>query len=148
MAVTAKLYGKVFESLGKGAVDLTTGTTNLKVMLLTSSYTPNQDTHQYLSDVNSNETSGTGYTSGGQALQSVAVTYNAGNNAFILDAANTSWANSTISAAYAVVYDDSAATASAKTLVGYVDLDGTKSSTAATFQLEWDASGIVKIAAA
>ena len=66
MAVTAAWYGKAMLSILNKEVDLDTDT--LKVMLCTSTYTPNQDTHQYKSDV-TNEVSGTGYTATGLAAR-------------------------------------------------------------------------------
>ena len=42
--------------------------TSCKMGLLTSSYTPSLTNHVFWSDVNANETSGTGYTAGGAAL--------------------------------------------------------------------------------
>ncbi len=46
----------------------------IKVSLHTSSYTPNLDTHETLSDV-TNEISGTGYVAGGVTLASKTITY-------------------------------------------------------------------------
>ena len=48
-----------------GSIDLDTDT--IKVLLVTSAYTPDQDTHTKHSDV-TNEVSGTGYTAGGATL--------------------------------------------------------------------------------
>src|SRR5690606_7830921 len=105
MAVTAKLYGLFLKSLANKEIDLETDT--LKVMLCTSSYSPNQDTHQYKSSV-TNEVSGTGYTAGGKTLTGVTVTYDTGTNTLTLDADDVTWSSSTITARYAVFYDDTA----------------------------------------
>ena len=136
MAVTAFWYGKAFLSLLNKEMYLTGDT--LKVMLCTSSYTPDQDTHDYKSDV-TNEVSGTGYTAGGAALSNVAVTYDAGSNTIKFDADDTSWAASTITARYAVVYDD---TATDDPLLLYVDFGADVTSTAGTFLISWNSSGI------
>lgn len=45
----------------------------IKVALLTSSYTPNYDTHDFFDDI-TNEVTGTGYTAGGATLGSKTVT--------------------------------------------------------------------------
>lgn len=145
MAVTAKMYGLFLKSLANKEVDLDTDT--LKVMLCTSAYTPNQDTHQYKSDV-TNEVSGTGYTATGQALTSVAVTYTAGTNTLMLDAADPAWTGSTITARYAVFYDSSPATDATRPLISYVDFGADVSTTSGTFTITLDAAGIATITAA
>src|SRR5689334_5854488 len=71
MAVTAKAYSKLADSLAQKKVDFDSDT--FKCMLL-ATYTANQDTHQYVADVKSagTEASGTGYTAGGVTLTGVA----------------------------------------------------------------------------
>lgn len=134
MAVTAKLYAGVLDALASGAVDL--GGDTLKVMLCTSSYTPNQTTHTSKTHV-TNEVTGTGYTAGGATLASV--TANLSGTTLTLDAADTTWADSTITARYAVVYDD---TAAGKPLICFVDFDEDVTSAAGEFKIAWSASGI------
>jgi hypothetical protein len=145
MAVTALVYGGFLQSLANKEVDLDSDT--LKIMLCTSSYTPNQDTHRYKSSV-TGEVSGTGYTSGGNTLGSVAVTYTAGTNTLTLDAADTSWANSTITARYAVIYDSTPATDATRPLIAYIDFGADVSSSGAAFNITFDAAGIVTLTAA
>lgn len=140
MAVTAKVYGGFLLSLANKEIDLDTD--SLKVMLCTSTYTPNQDTHRYKSDI-TNEVTGTGYTATGATLTSVTATYDAGTNTFKLDAADTSWTTSTITARYAVIYDSSPASDATRPLICYVDFDADIISSAGTFQITWDAAGIV-----
>jgi len=141
----AKLYGQLIAKAFNKEVDFDSDT--IKVMLTTSSYTPNQDTHVYKSDV-TNEVSGTGYTAGGQALTSKTVTYDSATNTVILDAADTVWASSTITARYAVIYDDAGASDSTKVLLGYVDFGSDQSSTSGNFTLTWDATGIIRVTSA
>jgi hypothetical protein len=141
----SKLYGNfLLKSLNK-EVDYDTDT--IKVALLTSSYTPDQDAHDYFNDVSSYEVSGTGYTAGGNTLASKTATYDSATNVIILDAADTTWASSTITARYAVIYD-STGTASTSTLIGYVDFGSDQSSTNGNFTITWDATGIVRITVA
>jgi len=141
----AKLYGQLMAKAFNKEVDFDSDT--VKVMLTTSSYTPNQDTHVYKSDV-TNEVTGTGYTAGGQALTSKTVTYDSATNTVILDAADTVWASSTITARYAVIYDDAGASDASKVLLGYVDFGSDQSSTSGNFTLTWDATGIIRVTAA
>ena len=145
MAVTAKMYGKFLLSLANKEVDLDSDT--LKVMLCTSTYTPDQDTHQYKSSV-TNEVSGTGYTATGQALTSVTVAYNAGTNTMTLDSADPSWTTSTITARYAVFYDSTPATDATRPLISYVDFGADVISTSGTFTITLDPAGIATITAA
>jgi len=139
------MYGLFLKSLANKEVDLDSD--SLKVMLCTSSYVPNQDTHQYKSSV-TNEVTGTGYTAGGATLGSVTVVYDAPSNTLTLDAADASWPTSTLTARYAVVYDSTPASDATRPLIAYVDFGADVSSTAATFTLAWDAAGIVTLTAA
>lgn len=118
---------------------------DIRVMLVSSSYTPNQDLHDYLDDVVAFQVTGTGYTAGGQALTGKTVTLDQANNVLVLDAADTTWASSTITARYAVIYNNTGATNAAKPLVGYVDLISDQASNNGNFTIEWDASGIVRV---
>lgn len=141
----SKLYGNfILKALNK-EVDFDSDT--IKVALVTSSYTPDQDAHDYWNDVSTNEVSGTGYTAGGATLASKTATYDSANNVVILDAADTTWASSTITARYAVVYD-STGTSSTSALIGYVDFGSDQSSTNGNFTITWDSTGIVRITVA
>ena len=142
----SKLYGNFLAKALNKEVDWDTDT--IKVALLTSAYTPNQDTHDYYDDVSTYEVSGTGYSAGGNTLGSKTVTYDTATNVIVLDAADTTWASSTITARYAVVYNDSGATAASKPLIGYVDFSSDQSSTNGNFTITWDATGIVRITVA
>ena len=143
--MASKLYGNFLLKALNKEVDFDTDT--IKVALLTSSYTPNQDTHDYFNDVSSNEVTGTGYTSGGITLASKTATYDSGTNVIVLDAADVTWSSSTITARYAVVYD-STGTASTSPLIGYVDFGSDQSSTNGNFTITWDSTGIVRITVA
>lgn len=144
MAVTAKLYGKVLEHLANKRIDFDTDT--VKVMLCTSSYAPNQDTHDYKDDV-TNEVSGTGYTAGGQTLASKTVTYNATTNTMTWDAADPSWNPATITARFAVFYVDTG-TASTSPLIGYWDFGENFSSSGTEFRLTLPTTGLATFAVA
>lgn len=144
MAVTAKVYGKFLTSLGNKEVDLDSDT--LKVMLCTSSYTPDQDTHQYKSSV-TNEVTGTGYTAGGATLASVTVNYDAASNTYTLDAADTTWSTATITARYAVIYDASPGSDATRPLICYQDFGADVVASGGTFTATWNASGLVTFTA-
>lgn len=144
MAVTALLYGKAFLSLTNAEVDLISDT--IKCALTTSSYTPDQDAHDYFNDV-TNEVTGTGYTAGGATLANKTVTYTSGTNVFKFTADPAAWTSSTITARRAVIYKDTG-TASTSPLIAYVDFGADVSTAAQTFQITWHANGIFTVTVA
>lgn len=117
----------------------------IKVALVTSAYTPNQDTHTYWSDVVANEVTGTNYTAGGVTLTNKTINYTSATNKINLDADDVLWANSTITARYAVIYDATPSTNATKPLLGYVDFGSNQSSSAGDFKITWNASGIFEM---
>ena len=145
IAVSAFMYGLFPKSSWNKEVDLDSD--NIKVMLCTSTYTPNQDTHQYKSSV-TNEVTGTGYVAGGNTLASTVVTYTAGTNTVSFDAADTVWAGSTITARYAVVYDSTPGTDATRPLICYVDFGADVVSSGGNFTIAWDALGIISVTVA
>jgi hypothetical protein len=144
--MASKLYGQFLSQALNKEIDWDTDT--IKVALLTNSYTPDQDVHNYLDDVVANEVSGTGYTAGGNTLANKTNSYNSATNVITLDADDTTWSSSTITARYAVVYDATPATNATKPLIGYVDFGSDQSSSNGNFTITWDATGIVRITVA
>jgi hypothetical protein len=151
MAASAKWYGKAllnqYGATSANRVDWVTDT--VKVALCTSSYTPDQDTHQYFSSV-TNEVSatGTGYTAGGVALSSKSVNYDGTTNVMSLRAGASTWTSATFTTRYAVIYKDTG-TAATSPLIGYVDFGGDESVSSGTFTITWDVTdGALKITAA
>ena len=147
MAVTARIYGKMFLSAFNAEIDWVTET--MKVALTTAEITTSdQDTDDYFNDIT--EISGTGYLAGGATLATRTQTYTGGTNTFILDADNvtTDWTTSTLSARSAIVYNSSPSTNATRPLICYVDAGATISTTAGNFSILWHADGIVKIVVA
>lgn len=136
---TTKTYGSLIAKAFNKEVDFDSDT--IKVALLSSSYTPNQDTDDYWNDVSAYEVTGTGYTAGGATLANKSVAYTSGTNTTKFDADDVSWTSSTITARYAVIYD-STGTASTSALIGYVDFGSNQSSSSGTFSIVWDSAGI------
>ena len=139
MAVTAHIYGPFIDHLAQKRVDLDTDT--IKAALVTSAYTPNQDTHDFFNDI-TGEASGTGYTAGGVTLGSVTWTYDSASNTWKFDAADVSWSTATVTARYLVIYDATPGTAATNPLICYVDFGADVSATAGTFQVVFDTAGI------
>ena len=125
----------------RGNIDFDANT--FKVMLVTSAYTPNQDTHEDRADV-TGEVTGTGYTAGGATLASATVTVDNTDNEGVFDAADVSWTSSTITARGAVLYK-STGTAATDTLICYFDFVTDKSSSSGTFTIQWGTEGILNL---
>jgi len=144
MASPLTVYGLALDALADADVDWLADT--IKVALVTSSYTPNQDTHDFFDDVSANEVTGTGYTAGGITLANKTRTYDTATNTLKLDADDVSWSNSTITARYAIIYKSRGGAASADELLGYLDFQSNVSSSAGPFSIAWNAAGIFTIA--
>ena len=123
------LYNSFVDDLARGAIDADADT--FKVMLVTSTYAPNKDTHTKRSDV-SNEVTGTGYTAGGTA-SAATVTKNTATDQVTIAFASVNWPTSTITARAAVIYKSRGGASSADELVAYVDFLSDITSTADTF---------------
>jgi len=136
------LYNSFKRDIMNGSLDLDTDT--IKIMLVTSAYTPNQDTHTKRSDV-TNEVSGTGYSAGGATLANKAVTADNTDDEGVFDADDVSWSSSTITARGAVLYKSRGGASSADELLAYIDFGSDKSSSAGTFTISWDAEGIINL---
>lgn len=135
------LYNSAKANLMNGSIDLDTDT--IKVMLCTSSYTPNIDTHEDRADV-TNEITGTGYTAGGETLANTSVSVDTTDDEGVFDADDVTWSTATITARYAVVYKSTGVSAN-DLLIAYIDFGSDQSSSASNFTLQWNAEGIVNI---
>lgn len=141
MAVTAYWYVNALVNLVTRAQNIDWDTNTIRVMLTTSSYTPNQDTHVDLADgARTNEVSGTGYTADGEALGTK--TNATSLNVLTLDAADTQWTTATFTARRAVIFDDASGVDATSPLISWVDFGQDESVTAGTFTIQWNASGI------
>lgn len=129
------IYNKFLDNVVRGSFNFASDT--FKVMLVTSSYTPNKDTHEDRADV-TNEVSGTGYTTGGTATTPT-ITLDTSNDRVDLTFSNVSWASATITARAAVIYK-STGTASTDLLVAYVDFGSDVSSTNAAFAVTFSSA--------
>ena len=136
------IYNSFKRDIANGSIDLDTDT--IKVMLVSSSYTPNIDTHTKRSDI-TGEISGTGYTAGGQALTGATVTVDTTNDRAVFDANDVTWASSTITARGAVLYKSRGGAATADELICYIDFGADKSSSGGPFTIQWDAVGILTL---
>lgn len=134
------IYNSAILGLLTGQIDLDTDT--LKVMLVTSAYTPNVDTHEFRDDV-TGEVTGTGYTTGGETLTGVTVTVNTATDQITLNADDVTWEDATITARWAIVYKSLGGAASADRLLFAYDFVTDKSSSDSDFVIAWSASGLM-----
>jgi len=125
------IYNSCLNDMATGAIDFDTN--SFKILLVTSSYTPNKDTHTKRSDV-TNEISGTGYTAGGVST-AVTVTNDTANDRIDINFADVSWSSATLTAAAGVIYKTTG-TSSTDNLVAYLDFSGNVTSTNGTFTLD------------
>lgn len=140
MAVTAFVYGQALKNISGAAYLADT----MYGALVLATYTPNQDTHTMWSDVVANEVAnGGGYTTNGILLTTKTCTEAAKVLTFKAD--NLTWAASTITARYAVIYDRTPATDATRPLLCWVDFGANVTSTNGNFTVTWNASGILTV---
>jgi hypothetical protein len=143
LAVTGKIYSLWFTALANEEHDLLDD--ELKCSLHTATYTPDQDVHDYKNDL-TNEVVGTGYTAGGAVLTGKTITYTAGTNKWVFDCNDPSWASSTITARLAAFYNNTGGgTDATRGLLCYQQSDADISTTAGTFTVQINASGLIEI---
>ena len=136
------VYNRFKTNLLKGLVDFAgSGSHSVFVALLTASHSFNAD-HNYFTTISGNETSGTGYSAGGTALTTKAVTQDDSDDEGVFDADDTTWGSSTITASFAVLYDNTLTT---KDLVCCFDFGSPQSSSSGNFTLQWASEGILNI---
>lgn len=128
--------------LGLGTmVDLDGDT--IKLALTSSSYTPDQDSHDFFDDV-TNEVSASGTYSAGGATLSVTLSQDNTDNEGVFDATDVSFTSATITARYAVIYK-STGVSSTSPLICLIDFGSNIVSTAGTFTITFAAEGILNV---
>jgi hypothetical protein len=113
-----------------------------KMMFVDAAHTPNQDTEDYINDVNANEAAGTSYTAGGITLTSVTVTLDASTNTITIDAADITTAALSVSARWGYVYVDTG-TAATSPILAYTDFSQGAGGNATVTGYLFDAAGIL-----
>jgi len=125
MAIVQALANTFKEDLMDTTANLEANT--LKVALYDNTATLSSATTVYDT---ANEVTGTNYTAGGEAMTGMAVTLD-GSTA-IFDTDNVSWANATITAQAALIYNNSLSNAA----IAVLDFGGNKTSTNGTFEIQ------------
>jgi len=130
------IYNRFKANIFNKIVDLEGDTINVSLYDDSHSFTA---TDTVYTTTNELATAG-GYTQGGKALASKAVTEAATTK---WDAADSTWTSATFTAYHAVIWDDSVGT---DDLICSIDFGGAQTVTAGTFTIQWHADGIITLA--
>lgn len=116
-------------NFGTGVIRASTAADTFKIALYTSAASLDANTTAYSSS-NEVSSSGTNYTAGGNTLTVSQVPTSSGTTSY-LSFSNTSWANATITAAGALIYNNTQGNAA----VAVLSFGGDKTSTNGTFTI-------------
>ena len=140
MAITQAMCTSFKVDLLDGEQDF--GADTFKIALFTSAATLDASTTAYAT---TNETTGTGYTAGGNALTVSTTPTSSGTTAYI-SFANTTWSTASITARGALIYNST----NANKAVAVLDFGADKTSTAGDFTINFPTanatSAIIRIA--
>lgn len=118
---------------------------DIRLMLCSSSYVPNRDTHEFKSDITNELPTAGGYVANGASLAGKTITVDAANHRVIFDANDVVWAAATFTARYGVLYNRRAGADVDRELIGYVDFEADKAVAGVDFQVIWSANGIYRM---
>lgn len=117
----------------------------IKMAIVTSSYTPNVDSHDFWDDVVANEVGASGtYSAGGATLANKTVTQDDTDNEGVFDCDDVSFTSATITGRYVIFYKSTGVN-STSPLICYDDLTENKTSTAGTWSYTIPAEGLINI---
>jgi hypothetical protein len=147
MAVTHYLYTKGILAAYNKEIDWASD--NVSVALCSSSYTPNQDTHDYFNDVTNQLTTANGYTledgaGAGYSLTTLALSTT--TNVLTKTADNPVWTSSGagFTARILVVVDVTPGTSATDPLYSWSDFGQNETASGGgTFTYDWSGSGVV-----
>lgn len=113
-----------------------------------SSFVTNSSGYTYWSQVGTGEITGTGYTASGQATSGLVISLNnSGTTTKVkLTGDNNAWPTSTLTARYAIIYKWTGQ-AHTSPLICWVDFGADQTSSTGTFEIQWNASGIIEVSA-
>jgi hypothetical protein len=141
MAESAFLYGNFIKNLLDKKIDFNSDA--IKMALCTSSYTPDQDTHDFFDDItNEVSSSGTNYTSGGNTIANCSITYTSGTNVCKIDGDDVTFSAVTLTARYAIIYDSSPGSAATNPLIACIDFGENKSPAGVDLIITFNSGGI------
>jgi hypothetical protein len=126
------IFNSALDDALRGNIDFDTD--SFKALLVTSTYSPNKDTHTKRSDV-TNEVGASGSYAAGGGTATVTVTKDIVNDRIDISLGAVSFTTATITARAAVYYKARGGASSADELVAYIDFGADITSTAGTFSL-------------
>jgi len=143
------IFSKFVESLldGSTSVNLDTGGDTLQLAFLDATLAPDptHDGDEFWDDIVVNEVTGTGYTTGGQTLDSQLVSMADGTLTFdVADEVFSQNAAGFSDARYAILWKDTTVD-STSPLIAYADLGGDKSVVSGDLTIEMDAAGVFTV---
>lgn len=146
MAASGTVYNNFkYRQLGDTSVTpINLKTDTIKLALLTSSYTPDYDAHDFFDDVSAAEVSASGTYSAGGATLTVTTSQDNTDNEGVFDATDVSFTSFTGTARYAVIYK-STGTPSTSPLICLIDFGENVSAYAGTFSITFNSEGIINI---
>lgn len=127
------IYNRFKANLMKKLHDLVNDTIKVALYGASAAFTATDTAY-----TTTNEIAGTGYSAGGATLSGNAV---AEGGTAVFSASNSSWAASTFSAYFAVLYDQTPC----NTLICMIDFGGVQTVTAGTFTIQYASSGIIRL---
>lgn len=141
MTMASGIYGPfIRDAITNAKAFALNASDTVKWQPVADAYTPDFDVHDEEADI-TNEVTGTGYTTGGEALGSPTFTIASGIAKF--DGTDVSLPTTTLSSIEGVVlFDD---TLAGDPLLVAVDFGSSYSTLAGTFAITWNASGIFTI---
>lgn len=141
MAMASGVFGVTLRNvLNSTQLAVNTGSDTFKMALVSDTYTPDFNAHDFFNDV-TGEITGTGYTAGGNALTTVTLT--AASGFLVFDADDTSWTGATFSGVRGrVIFDN---TLTSDPLLVATTFGSDFSVTSGTFTVQESANGIWRI---
>lgn len=146
MAITASgLYGLTWEKMLIDTAGQSLEAETHKGLLVTDSYTPAFDTHDFRDDI-TNEVSGTGYIAGGATLTTTEVTVGSpAAGQLKWDHDDVSWASSTITSAMALIDYFNVGTAGTDQLIAELDFVTGVSTVNGLLTVQIHANGVLNL---
>lgn len=134
---TWKTYAKFLQHVLKADIDFDTAV--FKAMIIDSTYTPDQDTDEFVSLIRAKERTGTNWAANGQTVTAT-INMNAASNKVEVSFSDISVATVTLTdGKHIVVYHDTPGTDATRHLVGYVVFDTALAPTAGTLAYDFPA---------
>ena len=103
----------------------------------------NAGTEIFIDDVDTNEVVGAGYTATGKALTTKLWTQDDTNDLAKFTADDVSWASSTITARYGILYKDTG-TPGTSPVIMLIDFGSDQTTSNTEFKVTWNASGVLQ----